>query len=336
VTMVVAMTPRFYAAAPTDPPHRIGPYKAFVRALMKRYQSFHGSRGIDAYQVWNEGNISTFWTGTPGQLARLTRAMDQVRDHVDPKARVIGPAMVTRLSYELGGLEKFYAQKVGGVPVWRFMDAVSLSLYPVPRYGSHPGTPEDSMRLLAQARHRLHRDGVPRSEPVWNTEINYGLQSGSNGGKPARRISRGLQAAYVVRTYLLNAANGVKRVFWYRYDMHRVCSGCGTLGNTLLTDPDNTSRVTPAGRAYARAQDWMHGRLIGPPGTRPCQKNRHGTYMCVVKDPGGIRRIYWNPYGTGRVRLVKGVHHLQGVLGKVSTVSGSTITVGGRPVMAYR
>ena len=30
---------------------------------MKRYRSFHGARGIANYQVWNEANITTFWTG---------------------------------------------------------------------------------------------------------------------------------------------------------------------------------------------------------------------------------------------------------------------------------
>jgi hypothetical protein len=331
VTMVVAMTPSFYAARPTDPPRRIGRYKAFVHALMKRYRSFHGYRGIDAYQAWNEGNISTFWTGTPARLATLTRAMDQVRDNVDPHAQVVAPAMVTRLRYEMKGLSAFYRQRVHGVPVWRFVDAVSLNLYPEPRYRRRPGTPEDSMRLLAQARHRLHRAGVPRSMAIWNTEVNYGMGRGT----PAKRISGSRQAAYVVRTYLLNAAAGVKRVDWYRYDLGRLAGG-GTLGNTLLSEPVHPHRVTVAGHAFRRVQRWMHGRLVGTAGHRPCRRDPRGTYTCVVKDPSGTRRIYWNPDHKAVVHVARGARHLQGVRGGVTRVKGgSRITVDYRPIYAF-
>ena len=72
--MVVAGTPSFYAADPTKPAEEHRAYKRFVHALMHRYRSFHGHRGIAAYQVWNEGNISLFWSGTPAQLAQLDRA----------------------------------------------------------------------------------------------------------------------------------------------------------------------------------------------------------------------------------------------------------------------
>jgi hypothetical protein len=75
VTMVVAMTPRWYASKDTNPPTTVKPYKRFVRALMQRYKSFHGSRGIAAYQVWNEANIKTYWTGSLTKLAALTKAI---------------------------------------------------------------------------------------------------------------------------------------------------------------------------------------------------------------------------------------------------------------------
>ena len=46
VTMVVAGTPQFYSSDPWNVPVRSIPaYKAFVRALMKRYQNFQGRAG---------------------------------------------------------------------------------------------------------------------------------------------------------------------------------------------------------------------------------------------------------------------------------------------------
>ena len=334
VTMVVGWTPSFYSSDPTKlPATSIPQYRAFVKALMKRYKNFHGKRGIAAYEVWNESNISTFWTGSASEMAKLTKVMHDVRHRIDRHALVIAPSMVTRLGYQLKGLSKYYHQRVGGKPVWKYVDAVALSLYPLPKYGSRTGVPEDTIKQLRTVRGLLHRAGVPGSKPIWNTEVNYGLQSGSNGGTAAAQISDAREASNVMRTYLLNAANGVKRVFWYRYNMTRLAGG-GMLANTLLTDPDNSSTVTAAGRAYLRAQQWMHGTLLGTKRNPPCQHDKHGTYTCVVKDSSGKRYIYWNPFHGAKVRLHKGVHHKQGVLGATSSVRPrSMLKVTYKPVL---
>jgi hypothetical protein len=334
VTMVVAGTPSFYASSPTDPPSPIQAYKNFVKALMNRY----GGQ-IDAYQVWNEANISTFWTASMLKMAKLSKAMHDVRDQVDPQAQVIAPSMVSRLPYQQDWLKQFYAQKLHGTPVWRFFDALAFSLYPLAKYGSRTGVPEDTIKLLQQVRKRLHSDGVPGSKPIWNTEVNYGLQTGSKGGHHADTITDARQAANVIRTYLLNAARGVKRVFWYRYDMHLLSSsvGGGTIGNTRLSDPNDSTQVTPAGRAYALVQQWMHGKLLGSHGKAPCQTDSNGTYTCKVKDSSGTRRIYWNPFHQAKVKFASNAGHLQNLFGSVSTVNGgSKHTVDYRPVMVSK
>ena len=83
--------------------------------------------------------------------------------------------------------------------------------------------------------------------------------------------------------------------------------------------------------------DGMHGTLLGPRHGRPCRADRRGTHRCVIRDATGRRYVYWNPFHAARVRLPKGVHHLQGVLGAVSTVQpGSTLKVGYKPVMVSR
>jgi hypothetical protein len=330
ITMTVAMTPSFYAAKPTDPPSTVAPYRRFVTALMTRYPE------ISAYQVWNEANISTFWTGSTRQLVELARVLARTRDRLRPDAQVIGPPMVTRLPYELKAIAPIYRYRLDGKPLWRYLDAVSLHLYPMPRYGHRIGVPEDSIRLLRAARGQLRTAGVPASMPIWNTEINYGLEAGPASGSVATPISDAAQAANVMRTYLLGAANGVARVFWYRYDLGH--SGVpGTLGNTLLSTPGQPDELTPAGEAYVRAQRWMHGTLLGVGHRRPCARDPHGTYTCVVRDASGTRRIYWNPFGHARVHLADDAHHEESVLGVTSTVApGSTIRVGPKPVLVSR
>jgi len=336
VTMVVAGTPSFYASKPTKPPRDIAAYANFVRELMKRYRDFGGHRGISAYQVWNEGNVSAYWSGTPAQLAALTRAMWQVHNRWDPQAKVIAPPMVARLPSQMTTLAAFHAQRLHGLPVWHYYDAVALSLYPLPTFGNRRGVPEDSMALLRQVRSHLRSVGVPAHEPIWITEINYGLPTGTGSVVHAAPLSGQRQAANVARTYLLGAANGVARIFWYRYDMRTltVAQGGGTRGNTLLSDPADPTQVTAGGKAFALVQDWMHGRLIGPRHGRPCQRDSHGTYGCTVQDGGVTRRIYWNPFARATVRIARGARTVQSLSGAVRAVKGgSRLTVDYRPVM---
>ena len=136
------------------------------------------------------------------------------------------------------------------------------------------------MTLLAASRTMLRALHV--TKPIWNTEINYGLKTG--GGGVAGRISAQRQAANVVRTYTLNAASGVKRVFWYSWDLQ-------SLANTRLTFASGT--VTPAGRALTTVRSWLQG---GRPSA--CTRDSKGTYTCKVTYTGGVRRIVWNPTRT--------------------------------------
>ena len=56
-------------------------------------------------------------------------------------------------------------------------------------------------------------------------------QTGSLGGTRAATISAERQAAYVIRTYLLNAARGIKRVHWYSYNIATGKTVARTLAN---------------------------------------------------------------------------------------------------------
>ncbi len=166
VTLVLGLTPAYAAANPDDPAYPksmpdLAKYTDYVRAVMTRYDKSHwGYRGIAAYQVWNEANISTFWTGTYDDLGQLVKAVHDVRDEVDPGAKIVAPAMVTRLGYEQKGIKKFYKTVVDGKPIWKYVDAISLNLYPLDVYTDpdHPGTPEDAMALLKTVRGILAQD----------------------------------------------------------------------------------------------------------------------------------------------------------------------------------
>ena len=129
----------------------------------------------------------------------------------------------------------------------------------------------------------------------------------------------------MIRTYVLGAANGLARMFWYRYDWNTIspAQGGGTLGNTLLSVPGAPDQITPAGEAFATAQQWLHGRLVGVDGQAPRAQDRRGTYTCVVRYAGGRRTILWNPLHHVRVAMPRGAETVQ-------TSAGSTARVAAR------
>ena len=277
----------------------------YVRAVTRRY---HG-RGID-YQVWNEGNVEGFWRGSAKKLAKLTRWTARVVHRHDRSAKIVAPAMATRLTGQRKWLRKFYAQRVGHKDVAAYVDAVSLNLYP-----SAQGGPEDSMRLLAAVRTMLRAAGVRK--PVWNTEINYGLRGSGN----AKGIPRAREASLVARTYVLNAANKVRRVYWYAWDLQH-------LANTQLTFADGTS-LTRAGYAFRVVRKWLL-KAHAP----DCSHDRRGTWTCQVRYAHGVRRIYWNPHRRVTVRAVRSATSSQTLKGTRSRMTGGeTLRVGKVPVM---
>jgi hypothetical protein len=310
----------------------------YVHAVVARYGATASSpRRIAAYQVWNEANVTGYWTGTPQQMAHLTALTYAAVKAVDKGALVVSPAFASRIGEQIRGITRFAFAWSDGKPAWRWTDVVSLNLYPLDRYGTKVGTPEKSMELLKKARKILGFGGLPATFPIWNTEINYGMPTGSAGGTGALAIPAQRQASYVLRTLLLNAANKVRRVDWYAYDLRYLANG-RTLGNTRLVDPADTTngQVTLAGKAFNLAQAWLlGGRLKGTSRTaKPCAKNSAGTYTCVIAYRGGVRRVYWNPTKKVRVTTARSATFKVGIYGARTKVKGgSTLKIDYRPVM---
>ena len=141
----------------------------------------------------------------------------------------------------------------------------------------------------------------------------------------------------MIRTYVLGAANGLARMFWYRYDWNTIspAQGGGTLGNTLLSVPGAPAQITPAGEAFATAQQWLHGRLVGVDGQAPCTQDRRGTYTCVVRYAGGRLTILWNPLHHVRVAMPRGAETVQTSAGSAARdlARASSLRVSYLPVM---
>ncbi len=315
VLLVLGQTPRFHSTKPG----KRGTYglgaasmptkSSWINYVYKVVSRYRGGGGVD-YQVWNEANVSGYWNGSPKQMAKLTLWASRVINKNDSAAKVIAPALATRLTGQRAWLRAFYAQSVGGAKVAAKVDVVSLNLYPLPKQA-----PEASMTLLSASRTMLSQAGVRK--PIWNTEINYGLL----GGGSARNISRAKEAAYVSRTLVLNATSNVKGVFWYAWDLQNLAS-------TQLTASDGVT-LTPAGKAYAVTRGWLLGSR-----TSPCTRDGRGTYTCTLTYSGGVKRVYWNPSRKATVRAVKSARASVGLYGVEKPLSGGeAVGVGKSPVM---
>jgi hypothetical protein len=237
-----------------------------------------------------------------------------VVDSVTPQPTLVAPAMATRTLGQRAGLRLLYAEQVGGVPLGDLVDVVSLQLYPEDGQGL-----ERKAALLTEARRILGLQGVAADKPVWDTEINFGLQ----GGDPATPATPQQQMTNVAMSYLLDAAAGVDRVYWYSWDLK-------TIANTELSGEGGAP--TDAGRAFDVVHRWLSGSAVDS-----CTPADDGVWVCALTTPHGPATVFWNPAasGTTTVRTGFGATSAE-VLGSAATelpLGGSTLEVGALPVL---
>jgi hypothetical protein len=315
--IVLGQTPAFYATAPSpnaaygagaSSMPDIAAWRKYVEAMVRQYHA----PDVE-FQVWNEVNVLDYWSGTPEQMAQLTAVARQVIDSIDPDVTLVAPAFVTRLPAQRKWMSDFYAQNVDGKPVSDYIDVVSLQLYPL----AVTPTPEAAMAQLVTDRKILAKRGVHK--PVWNTESNYGAKG---GGKEVAPASPDEQVSKVARTYLLDAANGVRRVYWYAWDMTQ------PILDTFLVEAD---RITPtaAGRAFALVRDWMVGSTV-----TGCDVDSVGTYTCTLVKGGGKTYVLWNSDRTVTIKVPSGVTMTQKITGEQQPVTtGSALPIDAMPVL---
>ncbi len=241
----------FTAAMPDDP----GTFAEYVTQVMRRY----GGR-IDAVEVWNEADLQTFFTGTPGQMADLTRLAYDVVKSISPATKVMAASTTIRRERSL---RYFYAPyleelKRRGWPV----DGFTLHSYPdhlagpVERY-------RDALAWRAVLESVAGDEPAVLARPVWDTEINYGLPGG--GENTARAIDDATGAAYLARTYVDSVRLGLQSTFWYIW----TAKPFDVIGVQL-----NAS--TPASiRAYDTVRSWLTGSRMGD-----CVTIEHGAIEC--------------------------------------------------------
>jgi len=326
VLLVLGQTPQFYSSRPeadgaygpgsTAMPASQADWARYVTAVARRNVEVWGG-GVEL-QVWNEANVVQYWTGTPQEMALLTRWTREALRAAGSTTRLVAPALATRLTSQRTWVDQFYAQRIQGRGPDQYVDVLSFQLYP-----QESGDPEEAIGELTSVRRILDRRGVA-DKPIYATEINYGLHSGSGIGDVPQPVPDSTQQSNVARTFLLAAQSGVTRVYWYSWDLQN-------RSNTPMVLADNVS-LTAAGRTFGVIRSWLVGTV-----PRGCTKTSTGTHTCTFQGAGGsTRRAVWNPVGRTQVDVPRHTTAYETVDGVTHSVrTGDRVSIGEVPVLLY-
>lgn len=323
VLLPLGLTPVWASSRPTETsayspgwaaePRDIDDWKTYIRTVAKRYKG-----RVKYYEVWNEPNYPDFYSGTVDSLVELSKEAYKTLKEIDPTITVVSPSGV-------GGSRgtkwlDTYLSKGGG----KYCDVIGFHFYVSPKQ------PEAMIPLIKETQNVISRHNV--SKPVWNTETGYYIENQFSAVEaPANALLSLEQAsAYLARTYIINWAFGVKRLYWYSWDNRR-------LG---LTEQDGVRLKQPA-TAYATIQKW----LIGAEMTR-LSRTSEGIWACQLKKGNSTTNwVVWNVGPTAEMALPENwqVYKYQTLDGKMislrSTVNGvaevraRSLQVSGTPIL---
>jgi hypothetical protein len=211
-----------------------------------RYRQLYGSNAppmpIEAWQVWNEPNLSKFFAPypSPSTYAQLLRISHDAIKGQDPKAQIV-----------LAGMPGY-----GDVTAWHFMYGL-YSLPGIRRYfdaaALHPYARSLALYKKQIQRFRtVMRNHGDVATPLWISEIawgsappdRYGINKGPAG--QAQLLRRAFQVILSHRTTW-----NVQHVFWYHWrDPRRSEASCSFCASAGLVTANHVPK--PAYFAFAR------------------------------------------------------------------------------------
>jgi hypothetical protein len=196
------------AAEPAD----IDDWRHYVRTVAT---TFRGR--IECYEIWNEasfprdaafrqpgdgGDAGQFFSGSIDSMVELTRVAFEEIHAADPAACVLSPSFHSS-GHWVEKLDRFLDAGGG-----KYIDVASQHFY----FGEEP---EQSVAVIREVRRVLDKHGL-RHIPIWNTEVGipFSLKANQWAGMSLEDMVYGL----TLRTYLINASEGILRAYWYAWD----------------------------------------------------------------------------------------------------------------------
>jgi hypothetical protein len=278
----------------------------FVIALVTRYKG-----KISFYELWNEPDNPTEYSGTIDQLVTLTTHYYNIVRSLDPNA-LIGSPSANDDHY----LDSYWA--AGGV---KTVDVVTLHGYPG---ASNPVAETICAFRTVPLKQIMAKHGV--QAPLIDTEGSWG---GSN-----TLSDPNLQAAFLARHFILHWACGVSRYYWNMWDGQVQQPFWGMLWTS-------SGGMTQAGKTYKN----VYRALVGATMPTGCLVNGkpippppylfHGVYTCDLTRPGGYEaQLVWNTDGPSSYTAASEFIQYRDLTGKKQSIPfNHVVPIGHKPIL---
>ncbi|HWL66684.1 MAG TPA: family 1 glycosylhydrolase [Actinomycetota bacterium] len=222
------------------PPTDASEYGRIAEWAARRYRG-----RIEAWEVWNEPNLSDFFRGSAADYAKLLKASYRRFKQGDPNAKVLmgGPS-----ANDTDWLERVYkAGAAGHFDIMATHPYQGMADYPP----EHPDDGNVWWLTHTPAVRRLMKRFGDGNKKIWFTEFGWSSHRNWKGVENwDRGVSAKVQGKYLVRTlkFVAREYPYVKKVFWYNERNRK--TGDKHLDNYGLLKRDLTPK--PAYRAMKR------------------------------------------------------------------------------------
>lgn len=281
IVYVLGSTPRWAArnmregaypnAGAASPPRSMTDWRRWVTKVATRYGA-----SIDAYQIWNEANLTTFWQGTPAQMAQLTLEAKRIIRKIDPTAKVVAASSTVRLT---SAFNRFFPAYLTELRRRNW----PVDVFAIHTYGPSTAAPSLRQKYIAKARTELREARAPR-RPLWDTEVNYGI-AGPGATYPDKDLGPWQSAVFTSQTYLDSVRLNIARTHWYAWT-----PAWDLLGVTMF---DGSAAAT----AFTTTHDWLVNATVacGNAPLRVCYVDRAGVPSQVTWVSTGVSQMYTVP-----------------------------------------
>lgn len=296
--------------APEVPPDNY--WTQWVTDVVTRYAGT-----IDAWEIWNEPDGSTFYNGSTAQLAHLCAL-------AYPIIKSIASSSIVLLPPISGNSHGDYLDQMLAAGCGDYCDAVSVHTYLNTRQ------PEQLIPFIEKLRSTFRLRGYSTKD-FWSTEWGWQAYYDSSGNLVSTNTSADIMsdtmgAAYVSRGLLVHAATGVKRCFYYSMDG-------GYLMKPQILDANTPATVLPAGTAFQYVAGLLQGGAVG-------KISNAYPFFTVNGVTGGGKRfkaVWCSDFVTASYSLAGlGILSAKDATGATVDISGGSITASMAPVFLFQ
>lgn len=283
---------------------------------------------IRYYEIWNEPNDTDFFRGTTAQLVRMTQDAACIikgvgsgctSKAIDPNAMIVSPPATYGGSSIDSWLSGFFA--AGGD---QYADVIAFHGYD----GTAPEKIVDLVNTLQTGSLATYHQAA---KPLFDTEFSWGMNN------PISDPDQ--QAGFVARSLLLHWSASVDRIYWYSWDTSGTMWTPTSMAGCTTPDPSGNGFDCTTAQAYSAIEGWVLGTTL----TQPCAAT--GTiWTCSITGPGGYQALaVWDTAQscnsgvctTSAFALPAGSNYVQyrTLTGQVKSISGSSVSVGYKPIL---